>query len=42
MGRFAREGETADVRGLRKMYGGKYRNTLNQRKRDLWSQRKVE
>ena len=42
MGGFGGEGETADVRGLRKLYGDKYRNTLNQKKRDLWSQRKGE
>ena len=35
------EGETADHR-LRDLYGGKYRSALNQRKRDLWLQRKAE
>ena len=39
---FAGEGETTDVHGLRDLHGGKYRSKSNQRKHDLWSQRKAE
>ena len=34
--------ETADVHGLRDLYGGKYRSTSNQRKHDLWPQGKAK